>query len=112
MAELFILNPLFPGKTESLEFFEHMCLLGNPGREYFEQFPLPKNYIDYLAQFEINNMAQLDKVINEDNYYSQKDASEAADLILNMLNFDINSRFSAEQCLRHPFISGRNFNGR
>ncbi len=112
IAELFILNPLFPGKTEGLELFEHFCLLGNPGREYFEQFPLPKNYIDYLEQFEIINTAQLDKVINESNFYSQKDASEAADLILNMLNWDINSRYSAEQCLRHPFLSGRNNNSR
>jgi serine/threonine protein kinase len=105
IAELFILNPLFPGKTEGLEIFEHICLLGNPGREYFEQFPLPKNYIDYFEQFNINTTAELDKVINEHNFYSQKDAREAADLILNMLNWDINSRYSAEQCLRHPFLS-------
>ena len=46
LAELFMLTPLFPGKTEGLEIFEHICLLGNPGKKYFEQFPLPKNYID------------------------------------------------------------------
>ena len=105
-----MLNPLFPGKTEGLELFEHICLLGNPGREYFEQFPLPKNYIDYLEQFQINNTAQLDKVINDNNFYTQKDALEAADLILNMLKYNINKRYSAEQCLKHPFISGRNYN--
>ena len=108
LAELFMLTPLFPGKTEGLELFEHICLLGNPGRDYFEQFPLPKAYIDYLEQFEIDNTAQLDKVINEHNFYTQKDASEAADLILNMLNWDINKRYSAERCLRHPFFSGVN----
>lgn len=112
LAELFMLNPLFPGKTEGLELFEHMCLLGNPGREYFEQFPLPKNYVDYLEQFELKNTAQLDKVLNENNFYTQKDACEAADLILNMLNMNFNERFSAEQCLKHPFISGRNYNVR
>ena len=110
LAELFMLNPLFPGKTEGLELFEHICLLGNPGRDYFEQFPLPKNYIDFLEQFEIDNTAQLDKVINEHNFYTQKDAIEAADLIYKMLNWDINKRYSAEQCLRHPFISGINTN--
>ena len=112
LAELFMLDPLFPGKTEGLELFEHMCLLGNPGREYFEQFPLPRNYIDYLEQFNINETARLDKVLNQNNFYTQKDAAEAADLIYNMLNFDINNRYSAEQCLRHPFLSGRNANGR
>ena len=112
LAELFMLTPLFPGKTEGLELFEHICLLGNPGRNYFEQFPLPKNYIDYLEQFKINNTAQLDKVLNENNFYSQKDASEAADLIINMLNWDINRRYSAEQCLKHPFLGIKSFNVR
>jgi len=112
LAELFMLTPLFPGKTEGLELFEHMCLLGNPGREYFEQFPLPRNHIDYLEQFNINETAKLDKVLNQNNFYTQKDSAEAADLIYNMLNWDINNRYSAEQCLRHPFLSGRNANGR
>ena len=112
LAELFMLTPLFPGKTEGLEIFEHICLLGNPGKEYFEQFPLPKNLIEYLEQFQINNTAQLEKILNENNFYLQKDTSEAADLILNMLSWDIERRYSAEQCLRHPFISGRNYNGR
>ena len=112
LAELFMLTPLFPGKTEGLELFEHLCLLGNPGREYFEQFPLPKNYVDYLEQFELKCTAQLDKVLNENNFYTQKDASEAADLILNMLNMNFNERFSAEQCLRHPFITGRSYHVR
>ena len=112
LAELFMLTPLFPGKTEGLELFEHLCLLGNPGRNYFEQFPLPKNYIDYLDEFKINNTAQLDKVLNENNFYSQKDASEAADLIINMLNWDINRRYSAEQCLKHPFLGINSFNVR
>ena len=112
LAELFMLTPLFPGKTEGLELFEHLCLLGNPGRNYFEQFPLPKNYIYYLEQFKINNTAQLDKVLNENNFYSQKDASEAADLIINMLNWDINRRYSAEQCLKHPFLGIKSFNVR
>ena len=112
IAELFMLTPLFPGKTEGLELFEHICLLGNPGRDYFEQFPLPKNYIDYLEQFEINNTAQLNKVLNENNYYSQKEANEAADLIINMLNWDINKRYSAEQCLKHPFLGMKNCNVR
>ena len=31
----------------------------------------------------------------------------AADLILNMLNWDINKRFNAKQCLNHPFLSNK-----
>ena len=108
LAELFMLTPLFPGKTEGLELFEHICLLGNPGKEYFEQFPLPKNYVEYFEQFKLDETAKLEKVINQNNYYTQKDAHEAADLILHMLNWNIHKRYSAEQCLRHPFVNGRN----
>ena len=108
IAELFMLTPLFPGKTEGLEIFEHICLLGNPGKEYFEQFPLPKNYVDYFDQFMLDDTARLDKVINQNGFYSQKDIYEATDLILHMLQWDVNKRYSAEQCLKHPFVNGRN----
>ena len=100
IAELFMLTPLFPGKTEGLEIFEHICLLGNPGKEYFEQFPLPKNYIEYFEQFKVDDTARLDKVINQNGFYK--------DLILHMLHWDVNQRYSAEQCLKHPFVNGRN----
>ena len=112
LAELFILNPLFPGKTEGLEIFEHLCLLGNPGKKYFQQFNLPKNYLEFFNNFKVNETARLDKVINESGFYTQKDIKEASDLILKMLNLDIEKRYTAEQCLEHPFISGRNCCGR
>ena len=108
IAELFMLTPLFPGKTEGLEIFEHICLLGNPGKEYFEQFPLPKNYIEYFEKFKVDDTARLDKVINQNGFYNQKDIYEATDLILHMLHWDVNQRYSAEQCLKHPFVNGRN----
>ena len=108
IAELFMLTPLFPGKTEGLEIFEHICLLGNPGKEYFKQFPLPKNYIEYFEQFKVDDTARLDKVINQNGFYNQKDIYEATDLILHMLHWDVNQRYSAEQCLKHPFVNGRN----
>ena len=108
LAELFMLTPLFPGKTEGLEIFEHICLLGNPGKKYFEQFPLPKHYIDYFEEFQVNDTAKLEKLLNLNNYYTQKDVREASDMILHMLNWDTNKRYSAEQCLRHPFVNKRN----
>ena len=108
LAELFMLTPLFPGKTEGLEIFEHICLLGNPGKKYFEQFPLPKNYIDYFEEFQVDDTAKLEKLLNLNNFYNQKDVHEASDMILHMLNWDTNKRYSAEQCLRHPFVNKRN----
>ena len=108
LAELFMLTPLFPGKTEGLELFEHICLLGNPGKKYFEQFPLPKNYIEYFEQFNVEETAKLENILNLNNFYTQKEVKEASDLIFHMLNWDINKRYSAEQCLKHPFVNGRN----
>lgn len=104
IAELFTLTPLFPGKTEGLQIFEHMCVLGNPGREYFSKFGLQNNFVDYFDSVKINGVEKFDELINEDRYYDKNEAKNAANLILNMLNWDINKRFSAEQCLKHPFL--------
>ena len=105
IAELFTLTPLFPGKTEGLQIFEHMCILGNPGKNYFSNFHLPKNYVDYFDSVKIKGIERFDELLNEERYYDKDEAKNAADLILNMLNWDINKRYSAEQCLRHPFLS-------
>ena len=48
-AELFTLIPLFPGKTEGLQIFEHMCILGNPNKGYFEKFQLPDSFMNYFV---------------------------------------------------------------
>lgn len=105
IAELFRLNPLFPGKTEGLELFEHIGLLGNPGKEYFESFDLPENIINFFERLDVPETARLDKIINEYNYYNEKDVNQAVDLILKMLSWNIDERYSAEECLNHPFFS-------
>ena len=107
IAELFTLTPLFPGKTEGLQIFEHMCILGNPGKEYFSKFKLPKNFVEYFDGIKVEGIKSFEKLINEDSFYSQQDAKNAADLILKMLNWDIDKRYSAEQCLNHPFFKDK-----
>ena len=84
-----------------------MCVLGNPGREYFSKFNLPKNYVDYFDSVKIKGIDKFDKLINEDGYYDQTESKNAADLILKMLDFNIDKRLSAEQCLKHPFLAGK-----
>ena len=107
IAELFTLTPLFPGKTEGLQIFEHMCILGNPGREYFSKFTLPPNYVKYFETVKINGINKFDEVLNEEGFYDRNEIKNAANLILNMLNWDEDKRFSAEQCLNHPFFSNK-----
>lgn len=104
LAELFTLTPLFPGKTEGLQIFEYMCALGNPGQNYFEKFGNNK-YLEYLKSVDIQKINDLGKIINSSGAYKQEDINDATDLILNMVEWDFNKRFSAEQCLKHKFIS-------
>ena len=84
-----------------------MCILGNPGKKYFSKFNLPKNYIDYFDSVNIRGIDNFSELLNEDGFFDKKETKSAADLILNMLKWDIDERFSAEQCLNHPFLSTR-----
>lgn len=110
IAELFTLTPLFPGRTEGLQLFEQMCLLGKPTGGYFEKFSLPDNYRQYFNGIKIDKVEDINSVFNEGNFYKKSDIDLAADLIFSMLNWDEDKRFSAEQCLNHPFIKSVNLN--
>lgn len=102
ISELFTLTPLFPGKTEGSQIFEHICIIGNPGKEYFSQFNIPQNFLNYYDAFKISSI-NLEEIINFNSFYPKKEIKIAADLILNMLNWDCTARYDAERCLQHPF---------
>ena len=104
IAELFTLAPLFPGKTEGMQILEQMTLLGNPGKEYFGKLNLPRDYIEYYGNIKIEGISKFEKILNEEMFYSNDDVKNAADLIMNMLRWDYNKRYSAEHCLNHPFL--------
>ena len=103
-AELFTLNPLFPGKTEGLQLFEHMCILGNPPKSYFDKFNLPESYASYFKNMNKIEPAKLTNVLNKNKFYDDKIIILASDLILKMLNWDYNKRYSASECLKHEFF--------
>ena len=107
IAELFILSPLFQGVIEGLQILEYMAILGNPGKDYFSKFNLPEDLANFFDSVNIKGIDKFDKVLNEDNNYDRDEIKYAADLILNMLNWDINKRFSANQCLNHCFLSNK-----
>ena len=108
IAELFTLSPLFPGRTEGLQLFEQMCLLGKPDINYFEKFYLPENYKQYFNSIKIDKVEDIYSIFDENHFYKKSDMDLAADLIFNMLNWDEDKRFTAEQCLNHPFIKNQN----
>ena len=103
-AELFTLIPLFPGKTEGLQIFEHMCILGNPPKGYFEKFQLPESFLNYFVNMDKIEKADIKNVINENKFYDDEDVKEAGDLILKMIAWDSDERISAKNALKHPFF--------
>lgn len=105
MAELFTLTPLFPGKSEGLQFFEHLCILGNPSPSYFDQFALPENFVSYLKNLDKYIPTDLKKIINSSKFYSEKDISQATDLICKMICWEPKERISAHDALFHEFLA-------
>lgn len=104
LAELFTLTPLFAGKTEGLQLFEYMCVIGHPGSEYFTQFKLPQNSKNYLMTMEKIPPAPLEKILNSEGFYNNADIKNASDLILKMISWNFKERLTAAQCLEHPFF--------
>jgi serine/threonine protein kinase len=107
MAELFTLTPLFPGKSEGLQFFEHMCVLGKPTDNYFKKFNLPQTFFEYFQNMEDIVPCNLTKLLNKNRFYVDDDIVQAADLLKNIICFESKERLSAKQVLNHPFLRNR-----
>ena len=103
-AELFTLSPLFPGKTEGLQLFEHMSLLGKPEQKYFERFNIPESYLEFFRKMKDIDAVDIRNVLNETGKYDDRDISEAADLIMKMLYWEPERRVSAKTALKHKFF--------
>ena len=104
IAELFTLTPLFPGINEGMQIFEYINVLGKPDDKYLKEFNLSKTILDAIKIFEKAKTYPLDEILDNQNYYNKKDIKEVCDLLNNMLNLDYNKRYTAEQCLEHPFL--------
>ena len=105
IGELFTLETLFMGKNEGLQIFEYINVLGMVNFDYLDQFDIPQSFKQYLKEYKIDKFYTLKEILNKDKHYSQKDMNDACDLLNNMLKWDYNERFSAEQCLKHKFFS-------
>lgn len=104
-AELFTLTPLFPGKTEGMQLFEHMAILGAPKEGFFKKFEnIPQNYINYFDKINEVKSCNLIKLLNGDNYYEYKDIKDASDLLIKLITWDPNDRISADKALTHKFF--------
>jgi serine/threonine protein kinase len=105
LAELFTQTPLFPGKSEGLQLFEHMCVLGTPPMSYFSKYNIPTDYMNFFKSMDEIIPADLEKLLNKNKKYEEEDIRLAADFLLKLIAWEPNDRFTAEMALKHAFIS-------
>lgn len=105
MAELFTQVPLFPGKSEGLQIFEHMCVLGKPKKDYLKSYNLPQNMLNFFNELEEIVPYDIKKLLNKNKEYDEGKISQAADLISKLICWNPNERLSAAEALRHDFFS-------
>jgi serine/threonine protein kinase len=106
MAELFTMTPIFPGKTEGLQFFEHMCVLGKPTKEYLKKFNLPTQFQNFFDNMDEIVPYDLTKLLNKSRNYYDDEVRQAADLLSKVICWEPSERLSAAEALRHPFLLG------
>lgn len=105
MSELFTLSPLFPGKSEGLQFFEHVCVLGKPPKEFFEKYNLPSSLKNFFSEMDEIVQCELTKLLNKNKAYREEDVILAVDLLSKLICWDPSERFSAADALKHKFFN-------
>ncbi|KAK8947122.1 Cyclin-dependent kinase F-3 [Platanthera zijinensis] len=95
LAELFTLNPLFPGESETDQMYKICTVLGTPNASIWSdgvQLPHAINF-NFFQSPPVN----LSEVIPNASL-------EAIDLVQQLCCWDSRNRLTAEQSLRHPFF--------
>jgi serine/threonine protein kinase len=105
MAELFTLTPLFPGKSEGLQLFEQMCVLGNPSQNYFIKYGLGQEFLKFFKEMEQVVPCDLGKLLNKSKTYLDRDILLAQDLIFKLISWDPVNRLTAASALEHEFFN-------
>lgn len=105
MAELFTLKALFPGKSEGLQIFEIIMVMGKPTLKFWNKFNLPQNIKDSFVSLEEFKSQDLNKILNKYNEYEREFVNNASDLLDHLIKMDPDDRFDATQALKHKFFS-------
>ena len=69
MAELFLLEPLFPGKTEGMQLFEYMRVLGYPGNSYFKNYNIPQDLLIEIKNTKLDKIEDFSSLLNKYDFY-------------------------------------------
>ncbi len=91
--EILSLFPLFPGENELDQIHKIHNILGTPPKELLDKFQ--KNATHMKLEFEPKPFVGIAKLIPHVS-------AEAQDLILKMLTYNADDRYTASQCLKHP----------
>jgi len=96
MAELYTFRALFPGQSENDQLMKLCQTLGTPKQtDWPEGYKLAQKLGFQWPQYPPQNLQTIIPNASE----------EACNLMMNMLSWDPNKRFSASQCLQHSFFS-------
>ncbi len=110
IAELFTLTPLFPGINEGTQIFEYMNIIGLPDKNLLKDLADNKTFLEFINQCKDIKVYPLNEILDPNNKYNINDINDVCDLLYNMLNWDYNKRFTAEQCLTHKFFKNVDIN--
>ena len=104
LAELFMLEPLFPGKTEGMQLFEYIIILGLP-KNYLKRFNLPKKLYCKLRAIKLEKIEDFSSLLNKNKYFSDKDIKNTENLILDMIQFEPEKKPSTDICMNYEFFN-------
>lgn len=97
-------TPLFPGKTEGLQLFEQIAILGKPEISYFTKSPAGSKFASFFEELADYKPRDLKEIINASGYYSSSVIKDAADLISKLINWEPDQRLSATEALKHHYF--------
>lgn len=94
--EVLSLFPLFPGDNELDQIHKIHNILGTPPQDLLDKFQ--KNATHMKLEFPMKKYVGIDKLI-------PNVSEECRDIILKMLIYNADNRYTASQLLRHPFFA-------
>jgi protein kinase len=108
MAELYLRRPLFPGRTESEQLNTIISVLGTPlQKDWPEGYKLAADLGQTINQsYGKNEPGKLKPLFSQQSQttISSYISDDAINLLEGMLAFDPAKRFTAQQCLSHPYF--------
>ena len=100
LAELYLCEPIFKGKTEGDQLLAILKILGNfsprENKEFEQRVPFNFSILEKFQNSEQKDLKEM--------FFEAEDAENLVDLLKKMLCYLPEDRISAEEALHHPFF--------